>query len=120
MNLRGIANSVSSQVNPNVSATIRRSTGYTIGAGLKQVPTYSDTSGMVQVQALDGGDLRQLDGLNITGTLRAVYLSGNLAGVIKPESKGGDLIVMGGQTWLVVKVLEHWPTWTKAAICLQA
>ena len=119
MDLRGIANSVTSQVNPNVAVTVRRSNGYTVGAGLKQVPAYVDTTGYAQVQALDGNDLRQMEGLNITGTLRAIYLRGNLAGVVKPENKGGDLVVMNGQTWLVVKVLEHWPTWTKAAICLQ-
>lgn len=122
MDIRGIANGAAQSINPNVIGTVRRSTGYTIGAGRKQTPSYADpVTGPIQVQALDGDDLKQLDGLNIQGTLRAVYLRGPLAGVIRPDGTGGDLVEFGtpSQTWLVVRVLESWPTWTKAAICLQ-
>jgi hypothetical protein len=120
MDLRGIANSVTSTVNPNTTVTVLRSTGYTIGTGRKQVPSYATpVTGPGQIQALDANDIKQLDGLNIQGTIRAIYLRGVLAGVVRPDGTGGDLIQVGGQTWLVVKVLEGWPTWTKAAICLQ-
>lgn len=121
MDLRGLANGVTSGVNPNQTVQVQRSTGYTIGAGRKQVPSYAaPVSGPGQVQALDGKDLQQLDGLNIQGTIRAIYLRGALAGVIRPDGTGGDLVqTADGQTWLVVKVLESWPTWTKAAIVLQ-
>lgn len=120
MDLRGIANGVSSTVNPNKTVTVRRSTGYTIGAGRKQVPGYADpVTGPAQIQALDANDIKQLDGLNIQGTIRAIYLRGVLAGVVRPDGTGGDLVEVDGQTWLVVKVLEGWPTWTKAAIVLQ-
>ena len=126
MDLRGIANGVSSTVNPNKTVTVRRSTGYTIGAGRKQVPSYADpVTGPGQIQALDANDIKQLDGLNIQGTIRAIHLRGALAGVIRPEGTGGDLVqTLDGsgnvrETWLVVKVLESWPTWTKAAIVLQ-
>ena len=120
MDLRGIANGVTATVNPNKTVTVRRSTGYTIGAGRKQVPGYADpVTGPGQIQALDANDIKQLDGLNIQGTVRAIYLRGVLAGVVRPDGTGGDLVEVDGQTWLVVKVLEGWPTWTKAAICLQ-
>jgi len=120
MDLRGIANGVTSTVNPNQTVTVLRSTGYTIGAGRKQVPSYAaPVEGPGQVQALDGKDLQQLDGLNIQGTVRAIYLRGVLAGVVRPDGTGGDLVEIGAETWLVVKVLEGWPTWTKAAIVLQ-
>jgi len=120
MDLRGIANGVSSTVNPNKTVTVRRSTGYIIGAGRKQVPGYADpVTGPAQIQALDANDIKQLDGLNIQGTVRAIYLRGVLAGVVRPDGTGGDLVEIGAETWLVVKVLEGWPTWTKAAIVLQ-
>lgn len=120
MDLRGIANSVTSAINQNESVIILRSTGFTIGAGAKQVPSYAaPVTGFAQIQALDSVDLKQLDGLNIQGTIRAVYLRGYLAGVIRPDQKGGDIIRRNGQDWLVVKVLESWAGWTKAAICLQ-
>jgi hypothetical protein len=120
MDLRGLANGVTSTVNPNKTVTVRRSTGYTIGAGRRQVPSYAaPVTGPGQIQALDANDIKQLDGLNVQGTIRAIYLRGNLAGVIRPDGTGGDIVQIAGQDWLVVKVLEGWPTWTKAAICLQ-
>jgi len=113
MDLRGIANTVTSTVNPNETVTVLRSTGYTIGAGAKQVPSYAaPVDGPGQVQALDADDIAQLDGLNIQGTIRAIYLRGALAGDLGKRNNGA-------QTWLVVKVLESWPDWTKAAIVLQ-
>jgi hypothetical protein len=120
MDLRGIANGVTSTVNPNQTVTVLRSTGYTIGAGRRQVPSYAaPVTGPGQIQALDANDIKQLDGLNVQGTIRAIYLRGNLAGVIRPDGTGGDIVQIAGQDWLVVKVLEGWPTWTKAAIVLQ-
>ena len=120
MDLRTISNGVSNSVNPNITVTVLASTGYTTGAGLRQVPSYADpVTGPAQVQALDNMELRQLDGLNIQGIIRGIYLRGALAGVIRPDSKGGDLVTIGSQTWLVVKVLESWPLWSKCAIVYQ-
>jgi hypothetical protein len=120
MDLRGIANTVSNAVNPNIIVGVRVSTGSTIGAGLKQVPIYAaPVSGPAQLQALDNSELRQIEGLNLQGVIRGIYLRGVLAGVVRPNQTGGDLIMIGTQTWLVVKVLESWPLWTKAVIVLQ-
>jgi hypothetical protein len=122
VDLRGIANGVTSSVNPNEIVTVTRSTGYTLGSGAKQVPSYAaPISGPANVQALDSDDLKQLDGLNIQGVLKAIYLRGVLAGVIRPNQTGGDIVKRnnGTETWLVVKVLETWPNWTKAVIVLQ-
>jgi hypothetical protein len=127
MDLRGIANGVTTTVNPNETVTVLRSTGFTTGAGAKQVPSYAaPVTGPGQIQALDADDIKQLDGLNIQGTIRAIYLRGPLAGVVRPNQTGGDLVTIAAPapvalrgTWLVVKVLESWPDWTKAAIVLQ-
>lgn len=122
MDLRGIANGVTTTVNPNETVTVLRSTGFTTGAGAKQVPSYAaPVTGPGQIQALDADDIKQLDGLNIQGTIRAIYLRGTLAGVVRPNQTGGDIVKRknDSETWLVVKVLESWPDWTKAAIVLQ-
>lgn len=129
MDLRGIANQVSNVVNPNIIVTWRASDGFTIGTAGKQVPAYlTGLTGPAQVQALDNSDLKKIEGLNIQGSLRALYMRGNLAAVIRPDSKGGDLIVIGPQrgapallvgTWLTSKVLESWPDWTKVVIIKQ-
>ena len=120
INVRGLANGVTSNVNANVCVSILRSNGYTIGAGRKQIPNYEIVvTGNAQIQALDGADLQKMQGLNMQGVYRAIYLCGNLHGVIRKTGDGGDLIYYNGQTWLISKVLETWDTWTKAVICLQ-
>lgn len=129
MDLRTIANQVSNTVNPNIIVSVKLSTGYEVGAGLKQVPTYAaPVTGPAQIQALDSSDLRQIDGLNLQGAIRAIYLRGALAGVIRANSQGGDLVVISAGplvpvalvgTWLIAKVLESWPLWTKAVIVMQ-
>lgn len=120
MNLRAIANAHTQKVNPNINVTVRQSTGYTIDpATRKQVPSYTDATGQGNLQALDGMDIKQMDGLNIQGTLRSLYLYGNVAGVIRPDQKGGDVILIDGKQWLVVKVLETWPDWCKVCINYQ-
>ena len=120
MDLRGISNSVSDTVNPNIAVSVQASTGYTIGLGLKQVPSYaSPVTGFAQVQALTEADLRHLDGLNIQGATQSIILRGALDAVVRVNSQGGDLVTINGQTWLTVAVLEQWPLWTRAAIQLQ-
>lgn len=128
MDLRSIANGASNAVNPNMIVSVQASTGATnTGPGYKQVPTYADAvSGPAQLQALDGSTLRQVEGLNLQGAVRVIYLRGPLAGVIRPNSQGGDIVTIAAPappqyigTWLVVKVLETWPLWTKAVIVLQ-
>ena len=124
MNLRGIANSVSSVVNPNTPVSLKRSTGYTMGPGMKQVPSYADAvTGSGQIQALDNAELELTAGLNLQGDVRAIYLYGSLAGALRPDGKGGDIITVtvgrNAGVWLVTKVLESWPDWTKAVIVKQ-
>ncbi len=123
MNLRGIANVVARQVNPNVAITVNTSTGYTIDpATRRQIPTYVSTNGYGNLQALDGQDLKQLAGLNLQGEIKALFLYGDVAGAIRPDNRGGDTVTIGGKTWLVVKVLEGWMSgaaWAKVAVQYQ-
>ena len=127
MDLRTIANGVSNAVNGNIIVTVQRSIGFTIGTGRKQVPTYATgVTGPAQVQALDGSELKQIASLNLQGVIKGIYLRGALAGVVRPNQVGGDLVTISSPappqwvgSWLVVKVLESWPLWTKAVIVLQ-
>jgi hypothetical protein len=120
MDLRGVANAVTDTVNPNISVTVQASTGYTIGSGLKQVPSYAaPVTGFAQVQALTAADLRHLDGLNIQGATKSIILRGELNAIVRVNSQGGDIVIIGTQTWLTVAVLEQWPLWSRCAIQLQ-
>lgn len=126
MDLHGIVSGAIGTVNPFIMASIQMSNGYTKDAAFRQVPAYLPAiNQLIQVQALSYNDLAQLDGLNIQGERRAVYLEGFWSGVIRPDSKGGDLLTFpetpGGpaRTWLAAQVLEHWPDWSKLAVTLQ-
>jgi hypothetical protein len=130
MNLRGLANQVSRTVNPNILVTVKTSAGSTVGSAGRQIPNYNaPVAGPAQIQALDNSDLKKMEGLNIQGSLRALYMRGPLAGVIRPDSKGGDIVLIGSNsgapallqgTWLIVKVLESWTDWTKCVIQKQS
>jgi hypothetical protein len=73
---------------------------------------------------MSGGDLRQVEGLNLNGTKRSVYLYGAANGTVRVSNKGGDLLAfLDGprivRSWLTNIVLEQWPNWVKIAVVLQ-
>lgn len=111
-------------MNPHTTALVQVSDGYETLPGGRQEPAYKTPYGIpAQVQALTFKDLHQLDGLNINGTKRAIYLRGRFDGVVRSLMKGGDLITVTAGVhkgvWLVVLVLEQWPDWCKVAVTLQ-
>jgi len=120
VNLHGIAAPYIGAVNPLVTISIQRSTGYTKNAAFEQVPTYATAVDVLaQVQSLTADDLRQVEGLNIQGEKRAVYINGRVDGIIREDRKGGDLITWNEIVWLNVHVLEYWPDWCKFVITRQ-
>src|ERR1044071_1885990 len=108
LNLHSIVRGAINSVNPDVVATWRVSTGYTTADDGAQTPTYSDSSVYVQAQAAGTQTLRHAEMLNIQGVMRDVYMWGDGQGVVRPDAKGGDLLLFGGQTWLIFAVMETW------------
>jgi hypothetical protein len=121
VNLHGIVAKSVGAVNPMVTASVKISTGYTTAADGERTPGYATpVPATVQVQALQASELALVEGLNIQGIKRAVYLNGRWDGLVRPTKKGGDLITMlNGDIWLVIVVLEYWPDWCKVAVVLQ-
>lgn len=125
MNLHGIVRAAITTVNPDIDGTHIRSTGYTVGPGFKQIPTYASTPVRIQVQGVNGRDLAHMDSLNIQGVLRTVYMYGSTVGVVRPDGTGGDLINFPqapgreDQTWKVVNAKETWPDWCCVIVQLQ-
>lgn len=124
MNLHGIVARAIGVVNPFVPGTIQISTGYTTGTDGVRIPTYNTLSNVpMQVQAETYKDIQQLDGLNLNGTRRVIYINGKVDGLVRSTNKGGDLITLtdgpNAGVWLVVMVLEQWPDWCKVAVTLQ-
>lgn len=120
MNLHGIVAGVIGAVNPLQSLIVQVSTGYTNTGGTR-TPTFAKpVTVQGQVQSLTFSDLRQLEGLNVQGIQRAIYINGRIDGLVRSMNKGGDLITTeDGTVWLVSHVLEYWPDWCKVAVTLQ-
>lgn len=125
MNLSAIAGPIVAAVNPWVTAQYRQPSGtYTTAADGTRAPAYlADVPLQVQRQALSASDLRQLEGLNLGGEKAALYVQGDIKGVVRADQRGGDLFLMpDGTTWLVAQVLENWAAtggWTKVACVRQ-
>ena len=129
MNLQSITAAFVAAVNPQVNCLLKVSTGNTPGADYSQTPSYApEVTVRAQIQSLTYRDLMQLEGLNLNGTKKAIYLYGNIEGVVRQTNKGGDIITMpDGTVWLVAQVLESWgqntsnttERWCKVACVLQ-
>lgn len=125
MNLHSIAAAATSSVNPWMTAQYQRSSGNNVDGNYKPGPTY-DTAIAVQVkkQALTFKDTMQLDGINLGGEACAIYISGDIKGVLRAGNRGGDLLTLpDGTVWLAVHVLENWfdqSGWAKVAAVMQA
>lgn len=124
MNLRGIANAAIQPINPNISIVVSIPNGYTIDPDtLFQVPAFITETAQGNVQALDGDDLKQISYLNMQGQIRAVYLYGAIAGLVKPDAQPSAVLTFahGGLSgdWGVFKVLETWQNWCKVAVVYQ-
>lgn len=126
MNLHGIVASYIGSVNPLMPVLVQISTGPSIiAADGTETPTYAaDLILSGQIQPIQTRDLMQLDGVNLGGVHWKIYLNGQVDSIVRPEKKGGDLIVIpSGRhagTWLVVQVLEQFPDWVCAAIVFQS
>lgn len=126
MNLHGIVRGAITSVNPDILAVFRQSTGNTVDAAGNQAPQFTDVPDvLIQVQAAEAEDLTHINNFNQEGVYRAVYMYGNTQGVVRPNQKGGDILQFpqtpdaAVQDWLVAKVSETWPDWSKVTVCLQ-
>lgn len=122
MNLHAIAAPFAAIVTGKTSATWLRSTGYTTAASGKRTPAYDTVPNVdIRVQSLSTDELKLLDGMNIQGIKRAVYVSAKISAADRKDGKGGDLLQFGGATWLAVVILEDWDQsgWCKVALTKQ-
>jgi hypothetical protein len=118
MNLHGIAVGAIQAVNPQIPATIKKSTGYTTTSDGTQVPTYDIITGMVQMQGLverEYAVLEQEAGFSMNAVNRKIFAYGSLNMVIRTLGQGGDVIQTGSgdslRTWKIVRMWEAWPDW---------
>lgn len=111
---------------PRIPVTLHRNIGSTADAAGYLTPAYDPPEvygGSVQPVPTDV--LRQVDGINQQGTLRAVRLFAAANASMRPMQTGGDLLEFeaapGGLLcrWLVVHVIEAWPGWCHVVVAMQ-
>lgn len=125
MDLQAITSAACQVITPPDIATVKISTGHSLPdeAGLMKPQFSIITNVRVDVQAMSTTDLDMVDGLNLTGIKRSIYLQGQFAGLQRPNNKGGDLIIIASGanrgTWLVAITLENWADWCRVAVTLQ-
>jgi hypothetical protein len=125
MDVRAIVNPYTRMTNYNQEINWIQSTGYVTNDAGKRTPTTITLTVQAQVQALSGSDLKHIDGLNIQGVMRSVYMFGYPAGVIRADQIGGDILIFpelpGGRPreWLITQVMENWETWSRVLVTLQ-
>ena len=111
MNLNQIVAPYTAAVAPQQPATMYLSTGQSATApDGGRTPLYATPFTLsCAIQPVSTGDLRKLEGLNIQGVTEKLYLNGQLRGLQRINSLGGDLVVLrDGTTYLVKAVLEAW------------
>lgn len=120
MNLHGIVRGAINIVNRDSPGVMKVSLGtYTTDAAGHRTPAYSEQSVTVQMQPLSYTDLMKIDGLNLQGIKKKAYVNGNFEGVNRPKQKGGDMLIVNGETWLITQPLEEWPDWCAFVVTLQ-
>jgi len=122
LNLHAIVAPIIAVINPQSTLTIAVSSGYTTNPDGSRIPQYTLTTLVADVQGLDAASLRMVEGLNIQGISRRVWVNGQYAGVVRAAFKGGDLVTdESGQQWLITAVPEGWDKsgWCSFVMTLQ-
>jgi hypothetical protein len=126
MDLHSIVAPIVGIVNDNVTGVWYRSEDYTTAPSGKREPAYAimDAALDVQVQAVEGETLKQVDSLNIQGIKRSFFASADIRGADRAAKFGGDILQFGNTddvpaplqntSWLIVLVVEPWSAsgWT--------
>ena len=124
-NVRALANKYIQVTNPNQKINWIQSNGYVTDDAGKRTPKTITLTVDAQVQALSATDLKHIDGLNITGIMRSVYMYGNAAGVVRVDQLGGDILVFPeapgccNRNRLITQVMETWSDWCHVIVTLQ-
>ena len=114
MNLRALANSITSSINPNVNVVIKKYVSKVLSADGMPTITYQTINAIAQMQPEPSYRLQHLQGFTQGGVYRAFYFNEDLKGVSAPS--GNDLIIVGSETFKVIEQQEGWyqtSGWTK-------
>lgn len=119
LNMHSVVRGAINGLNSDIPVQWLKSTGTTVSASGKRTPSYATAVTIpAQVQPVGGQDLRRYAFLQEQGVYRSVHLYGNIAGIIRAQQTGGDLLQFADPTetngtvytWLCKAVPETWQT----------
>lgn len=119
INVRGLANMATQNVNPNVAVTLEVNTGYTVNEYGEQVPSFDSEEIEVQTQSLSSTEKLNLDLVNRQGEFISIYAFGAIDGIRRWLDKGSSRFIFPAYgeedpaVWNVEQVLESFATWTR-------
>jgi hypothetical protein len=119
INVRGLANMATQNVNPNQVVTLEVSTGYTVDDYGHQVPSFLSQLIEVQTQSLSSTEKYNLDLVNKQGQFISIYAYGTIDGIRRWLQKGSSKFTFPAYgeeepaVWMVDQVAESYATWTR-------
>lgn len=125
MNLRGIANSIITSVNPNHEAVLKINSGYTVDDEGNQIPNLTETPITIQPQSISTADLEHLNLISQQGQFMYAYANGQISALRRALGKGSERIVFtpygedDPAEWIVKQVIESYPDWVKVLLWRQ-
>ncbi|OOF43036.1 hypothetical protein BKK51_12195 [Rodentibacter trehalosifermentans] len=126
MNLRHIANSAITAVNPNIPAILQVNQGHVTDDTGRRVSNYESYNVSIQAQSLSTQDLSLFDSLAQQGQLLNVYISGQIHALRRITGQGADKLVFKAfgenesSEWLIKSVSESFPNWCKVVVWRQS
>lgn len=118
INVRGLANGLIQNINPDIDAKIYKDLNGSYVNGVwqanKQVIDIK-----IQRQQLNQNDILFTNNLEFQGNFIVVYVKGHYDGINRIDNKSPDIFVFEGREWKVVHVPEQWPTWSRVILCEQ-
>ena len=119
INVRGMANSMTSMVNPNLDAVLRVNSGYSVNDYGEQVPIFEDHEIRIQAQSLSSEEKDNLGLVDKQGEYISVYAYGAISATQRWMNRGTSQLTFTpyGENepvvWNVNKVLESYSTWVR-------
>ena len=119
INVRAMANGMTSLVNPNLAAVLRVNEGSTVDAEGNQVPNFVEHAIQIQAQSLGSEEKDHLNLVDRQGEYITVYAYGSITAIQRWLERGASELVFtpygesAAVRWSVDKVLESYRTWVR-------
>lgn len=119
INVRGLANMATQNVNPNMVVTLEVDTGYSVDDYGNQASSFISEQVEIQPQSLTSTEKYNLDLVNKQGEFISIYVFGAIDGIRRWLQKGSSKFTFPAYgedepaVWMVDQVAESFATWTR-------